>query len=51
MSGKMSPSALAENWEALSVAANAYGLLLAVVVYVKGRKWPSFEEDRKFSGR
>jgi 7-dehydrocholesterol reductase len=50
LSEKMSPSVLAENWEGLSVAANAYGLFLALVVYVKGRRWPSFEGDRKFSG-
>lgn len=48
--GWLDPACIAKNWAGLFVAANVYGYLLAVIVYVKGLCAPTNVEDRKFSG-
>lgn len=48
--GWLDPAWIAKNWAGLFVAANVYGYLLAVFVFVKGRYAPTNVEDRKFSG-
>ncbi|KAF7368088.1 7-dehydrocholesterol reductase [Mycena sanguinolenta] len=41
---------VAKQWLGLMVAANAYAIVLTVVVYVKAHVAPSHSSDRKFSG-
>lgn len=43
-------ASVARNWGALLVVANIYGLITAVLAYVKARVSPTFERDRRFSG-
>lgn len=45
-----SPTLIFDNWGALLIAANGVGYLLAFYVYLKAHYFPSYPEDRKFSG-
>ena len=49
--GLLDPSVIANNWQGLFVAANAYGFALSMTGQLKGYWAPSFLEDRKLSGR
>ncbi|KAH8797621.1 ergosterol biosynthesis ERG4/ERG24 [Xylogone sp. PMI_703] len=44
------PAWIAKNWPDLLVAANSYGFLLTVLVYIKAYVAPTHAKDRKFSG-
>lgn len=43
-------SIIADRWEGLLVAANAYGFLLTVVAFAKAHWGPTHPKDRKFTG-
>ncbi|KAE8379574.1 ergosterol biosynthesis ERG4/ERG24 [Aspergillus bertholletiae] len=43
-------ASLAQNWGPALVMANMYGLALSSLAWVKGYAWPSFQNDRRFSG-
>lgn len=45
-----SPTILFERWGELLWIVNICGFLLALFVYIKAYRFPSFPEDRKFSG-
>jgi 7-dehydrocholesterol reductase len=44
------PTIIFDNWGQLFVIANIVGYSLAIYVYIKAYFFPSFPEDRKFSG-
>lgn len=48
--GLFSPAIIFDNWGPLLIASNLVGYLLAFYVYIKAHYWPSYAEDRKFSG-
>lgn len=48
--GWFSPTIVFDNWGGILWVVNALGFLLAIYVYLKGRLFPSFINDRKFSG-
>ncbi|KOC11079.1 putative C-14 sterol reductase [Aspergillus flavus AF70] len=43
-------ASLAQNWAAVLAAANVYGLAVPALAVAKGHIWPTFKNDRKFSG-
>lgn len=45
-----SPTIIFDNWGSLLVVANVAGFCLAIFAYIKAYYFPSFPEDRKFSG-
>ena len=51
LSGFLDPAIIARHWEGLLVAANCSGLVLAILFQLKGYYMPSFQEDRKMSGK
>ncbi|OQE25935.1 hypothetical protein PENFLA_c007G09566 [Penicillium flavigenum] len=42
-------SSAARNWKALLAAASMYGILMSLLMLVKGYYWPSYPKDRRFS--
>ena len=51
MFGVLDLAILANHWMGLLVAANAYGILLALFCQIKAHVAPSFPNDRKLSGK
>ncbi|KJK65113.1 Ergosterol biosynthesis ERG4/ERG24 family protein [Aspergillus parasiticus SU-1] len=43
-------ASLAQNWAAVLAAANVYGLAVPALAVAKGHIWPTFKNDRRFSG-
>ncbi|KAB8272364.1 ergosterol biosynthesis ERG4/ERG24 family-domain-containing protein [Aspergillus minisclerotigenes] len=43
-------ASLAQNWAAVLAAANVYGLTVPALAVAKGHMWPTFKNDRRFSG-
>ncbi|KAK5166306.1 uncharacterized protein LTR77_008567 [Saxophila tyrrhenica] len=50
VTGMLDPAIMAKHWQGLFVAANLYGVVLAVLAQVKGYWCPSYPADRKMSG-
>lgn len=48
--GWFSPTIIFDNWGSLLSVVNVFGFLLAIFVYVKAYFFPTFAQDRKFSG-
>lgn len=48
--GAETVASLAQNWAAVLAAANVYGLAVPALAVAKGHIWPTFENDRRFSG-
>lgn len=48
--GWFSPTLLFDNWGALLIIANLAGYSLGIFAYIKAYLFPSYPEDRKFSG-
>jgi 7-dehydrocholesterol reductase len=48
--GFFDPPIVAIHWEGLLIAANVYGFILSVLVYLKAYAAPTHPNDRKFSG-
>ena len=44
------PTIVADNGGGLLIAANAAGILVAVLAYAKARRWPSRPENRRWTG-
>jgi hypothetical protein len=42
-------SSAARNWKAVLAAASMYGILISLLMLVKGYYWPSYPKDRRFS--
>lgn len=49
--GAFKASIIADNWDGLVVAMDTYGILMSAAALVKGHFAPSFDGDRKLSGK